>query len=620
MAEALKPVDPNSTIVGGPDSAMNTGQGEEEQREVRLVLSLIEEGKAYRKEFDEDWDKRRDYYHGKQWDAGKKARSKPVMNIIRQMIRATIPILTDQRPGFNPMAREPSDFQFAQCMATLIDNWWDNSTVDHTLIEPIFDSMLYDCGILKTTWNPDLEDSIGDVQVERIDPRDIFVPRGCQDFTKNCGWVVQKSRKTVGELRRLFPDMAHLIKADGSSSTGGGEKKTSESMDLKLVSPTDQYSPPGMQQVGEAADVRRMVDVAECWIDDETVIEEIKENEGGATEKIVRKKYPRGKVITILPNQSLLLQSVEHPYKHGKKPFVRIIDMILPGEFYGEGEAKSLMHTQKIINKTLAHIFDVMQLMANPVWIVEKDAGVDANTITNQISAVLPVNAGKINGVRRDFPPALQSGLVEIYEMLIRQSEQTSGISEISQGRKPAGITAASAIENLQEAAQTRIRDKERNLQASLQQLATQVMGLMMQFYREPRVARITGKTSVWPEYFEFFIEEPEDGKYVFNSKKSVYDEAQGRYVTDPNYTTTAPTKGLVDIKVMSGTAMPWAKTTRANIAFRLLDAGAIDNKELLDTLEWPNAEQVNQRIEEKKAQAGPAGGSPPPGPPPPKP
>jgi len=610
MREATRPIDPNS-VIAGPDNRQQAGQGAEEEREVRLVLNLIEEGKAYRSKFDEDWEDRLDFYKGKQWKTGANARSKPVMNIIRQIIQATIPILTDQRPGFNPMARDPSDYQFSQCMATLIENWWDNSGMDHTLIEAIFCSMLYDCGVLKVTWDPTLEDGIGDVNVENVDPRDIYVPRGCQDFTKNCGWVVHKTQKPVGLLRRLFPDMVDMIKADSAKD---GTEKVSKSDDLKLVSPTDQYSPKGMAGMGESADDRKLCDVAECWIDDESLIEEQRDDGNGNVEKVVRKKFPKGKLITILPNQNLLLQSVEAPYAHGKKPFVRIIDTILPGDFYGEGEAKSLMPTQKIINKTLAHIFDVMQLMANPIWIVEEDSGVDPETITNQVSAVIKVAAGKKDSVRRDFPPGLQSGMMEIYRTLITQAEQISGISEISQGRRPAGITAASAIENLQEASQTRIRAKERNLQVSLQQLGTQIMALMMQFYREPRVARITGKSNVWPEYFEFFIEETDKGQFVLNKKNYVFDPQTQSYMAEPTYTTSAPTKGLMDIKIMGGTAMPWAKTTRANIAFKLFDSQVIDGKELLETLEWPNAEQVEQRMEEKQAAAmpPPGGGGPP--------
>lgn len=607
MNEAIRPVEPNSIVSG--TGIQISQQDDESSAEVKRIMSLYEQGKQYRAKFDNDWETRKEFYLGKQWKKEKETGSLPVMNVIRQIIQATIPILTDTRPGFNVLARDPSDYSFASVISTLVEYWWDKVGMDHTLIECIFDSMLYDAAILKVTWDPDAEDGIGDVCCERIDPRDIFVPPECQDFIKNCGWVIQRSKKEVGKLRRMFPDKANLIKADTTSNEN--DNKTTQSLEIKLVSPVDRYSPKS-NTINESADNRKLCEVMECWIDDESIIEESLENEDGTTEKIVRKKYPKGKVVTILPNQSLLLQSVESPYAHGLKPYIRIVDMILPGEFWGEGETKSLMSQQRMINKVLKQTFDVFQLMSNPQWIKEKGNGLDSDQITNTISAVLEVDAGKLGSIRRDFPPALQSGSLDLYNTLIRQVEQISGIAEVTQGRRPQGITAASAIENLQEASQTRIRMKEHNLEVSLQQLGTQVMSLMMQFYREPRVVRITNKTGAWPEYFEFFIEEnPVDAAtgqvqqgYILNKKQYTFNPEKQQYQPDMQYDTSGPTKGLMDVKVMSGTAMPQAKTTRSNIAFRLYDLKVIDPKELLETLEWPNSEQIIQRMQKEQAAA----------------
>ena len=55
------------------------------KRGVVRLRTLIEQGKAHRSKFDEDWQDRMDFYVGKQWKAGDSARSRPVMNIIRQM-------------------------------------------------------------------------------------------------------------------------------------------------------------------------------------------------------------------------------------------------------------------------------------------------------------------------------------------------------------------------------------------------------------------------------------------------------------------------------------------------------------------------------------------------------
>lgn len=605
MAYQSNQIDANS-IVSGPSNVPSNTQSRDDQSEVRMVLGLLDQGKQYRSKFDEDWETRLEYYMGKQWKDA--TGSKPVFNIIRQIVQATIPIITDQRPGFTVMAREPSDFQFAQVMGTLIENWWDKGSMDHTIIEVLFDSMLYDAGVLKCIWNPDLEDGIGDVLVERVDPRDIYVPHGTIDFQKSCGWVIQRSKKQVGELKRLFPAMAEQIKSDSSSDSESS--KVSQGQEIKLVSPIDQHTS-ARNTTSSTTDDRKMCDVIECWIDDESVIEEsISDNEGNPA-TITRKQYPKGKLITILPNQNLLLQCVPAPYEHGQKPYVRIIDMILPGEFWGEGEVKALMPQQKMINKVLQHAFDSFQLMSNPIWIIENDSGVDPESITNKVATVIQVAPGKLGSIKRDFPPSVQSGTLELFQNLIHQAESISGISEITQGRKPVGVTAASAIENIQEASQTRIRSKTRNLETSLQQMGMQVMALMMQFYREPRVVRITNKQGVWPQYFEFYIEESQEKNgYIINKKPYVFDPIRQTYVPSVSYETSGPTKGLMDVKVMGGMSQPWSKATRTNIAFRLYDLKAIDAKELLETLEWPDAEALSQRMNQ---QTPPEGAQPPP-------
>jgi hypothetical protein len=136
------------------------------------------------------------------------------------------------------------------------------------------------------------------------------------------------------------------------------------------------------------------------------------------------------------------------------------------------------------------------------------------------------------------------------------------------------------------------------------------VVALMLQFYREPRIVRITNQPGAWPTYVEFFIEDAGNDDYLMHHRKSVFDESKNQYITG-EYSSVGPTKGMMDIKVVAGTAMPWAKTTRANIAFRLADGGYIDGKELLKTLEWPNAEQVTQAAESAKNAAAlpPVGG-----------
>lgn len=613
---ATSAMDYNGPVTGGGNAPPHM-QDDDSASDIRLCKSLMEQGKAYRQAYDDDWQARRRYYDGKQWSDNKTQniyRSKPIFNVIRQTIQGTLPILTDNRPGFNFFPKNPSDLEFSKMCNEILESWWEKSGIDHDLVAVLHDSMLYDCGIIKITWDPDAEEGAGDVKVAVISPFDVYVPYGAEDFNKSCGWVIHKTYKEVGALRRMFPQMSEQIKSDdaginrdGKSGGGSGGAGNIGNEQLQIVSPTDQYSKPGMSGTGGSGDTRKMVEVWECWIDDEETEKIVLQDENGQDREVEKKKWPNGKVVTVLPNQSLRLNVSSNPYKHAQKPFVRFIDAIIPREFYGEGEAKSLMSTQRMINKVLAHTFDYFNLMSNPIWINESDSGVSSDDITNQIALILTTKPGGADKIRREFPPALQSGALDFYSVLINQAEQISGISEITQGRKPTGVSAASAIENLQEAAQTRIRLKERNMQVSLTQMARQIISLMMQYYTEPRVARITGESGQWPDYFEYFFEATPDGKQQMTYKKYQYNDQAGAYGSEPNYLQTQPTYGLMDISVKSGTSMPWAKTQRTNIAFRLFDSQAIDVKELLDTLEWPNAEQVMARQQEAAQAAAQA-------------
>jgi hypothetical protein len=317
--------------------------------------------------------------------------------------------------------------------------------------------------------------------------------------------------------------------------------------------------------------------------------------------------------VTLLPNSKTLLQDIPSPYLHGEFPFVRFIDAILPRSFWGEGEVQSLMEQQKIINKILANVIDYMTLMSNPVWITEIGNGINPERLTNAIGAVLQTGAGKAGTVKREIPPGMQSGMIDALQMFIRQEESTSGITDVTQGRNPSGVTAAAAIQSLQESAHTRIRLKERNLAVSLSQLGSQVVALMMQYYTDVRVVRLVGKeTALWPQkdFMEFFIERLPDDKIQLVKKIYKYNPQIEDYVAG-QYETMPPSAGVFDVKVLSGTSLPFAKTQKANVAFRLFDSQAIDVEELLKSLDWPDKEQVIQRQQAAQQAAQPQPGQP---------
>ena len=266
---------------------------------------------------------------------------------------------------------------------------------------------------------------------------------------------------------------------------------------------------------------------------------------------------------------------------------------------------------QDIINKDLAVIVDWMNIMTNPIWIIDNQSGVDPEMLTNQIGLIVSKNQG--TEVRRESAPPLPSEMFNFYQVLQTLADQASGINDVTQGRRPTGITAAEALQTMQEAAQTRIRLKERNLQVSLSRLGELVISRMMQFYTKPRVIRLVGDGAEWPSYIEWYVEDTDEGS-TMTSRKYEFDQESKSYVQPDDWNTSEPSRGIFDVQVVGGTSLPFLREKRGSLAMKLYEQQVIDKESLLDTLDWPKKDQVLRRGMEAEAAAQQAQPAPGPG------
>ena len=59
----------------------------------------------------------------------------------------------------------------------------------------------------------------------------------------------------------------------------------------------------------------------------------------------------------------------------------------------------------------------------------------------------------------------------------------------------------------------------------------------------------------------------------------------------------------MFDVKINTGSSLPFEKSRVEQTSFNLFDRGVIDAEELLKNIKYPNAEQVLKRMAEKAAQ-----------------
>lgn len=588
--------------------------------ELAMIKSWYGIAQTARKKHIEDWDMYEKAYKGQTWKTkgeGSPGNPQPEMNIIRATIQTILPILTDAIPGFQPLPKRPEDVDFVNMLGDQVTSIWERQEMPIKIVEFLQDSQIYDVGVLKVTWNPELEDGLGDVDITIKDPRNILVNPEASGFTRNrnCKYVIERIWKTVGEWKTDFPKMADKIVADGEKREDDKLKGAVGDGTQYLVSPVDQdknkdQSVPGGTNMND----NKVLEGWEVWYEDNTVEEYIQgQDEKGKDIKGLKKKFPNGHLTTVLPAQNLILQTKENPYEGTDfNPYVRGIDNIQSRCFYGEGEISALMDTQKLLNKTVQQIIKIIRLMGNPVWICDKNCGVNWKALTNAVGMIIGKEPG--TEVRRDFPPGVNASMFEFLNYLQRWADVVSGVQDVTQGRKPTGITAAEAIETLQEAAQTRIRLKERFLNTALAHLGRKAVSLILQYYRGTRYQRVSGEDAEHPKFVTFSIEpdlvmdEEGQAEEILNIRRQakVWSPEAGTYENMPIEEAQAAF-GVYDVEIASGTALPFQKAERSRLALRLFENGAIDQEALLEVLDWQDREKILERMKQaaqEQAQA----------------
>ena len=169
------------------------------------------------------------------------------------------------------------------------------------------------------------------------------------------------------------------------------------------------------------------------------------------------------------------------------------------------------------------------------------------------------------------------------------------GNVDVLQGRKPAGVEAAAAIEALTEAANTRMRLKVRFMEAALRQLGRLVVSMIQQFYDTKRIIRLAGRDA------ETLLDKELD---YLNVNAPTGMDQQGELLLE----NMIPKDSEFDVRIGAGSTLPVSRQSRFQQALQLFQVRAIDQMELLKHSGWPRFEEVIARMQqEQEAQMGAA-------------
>jgi len=178
------------------------------------------------------------------------------------------------------------------------------------------------------------------------------------------------------------------------------------------------------------------------------------------------------------------------PYPYGKFPVQRIAFTDIPFVPFGAGLMFSLIDIQNQYNKGRKLLFDSIESMANPGWLIPKNCGVRNDVDTSKPGWRMPYNPLHGKPEQADLKP-MPSYVFENLAMIGVEFQDVSNIHDSAAGKRPNGIEAGVALQMLVQQDVTVLEDAMENMELGMAAHMEDVLRYMKFFYDEPREIRL---------------------------------------------------------------------------------------------------------------------------------
>lgn len=497
--------------VEGEDLFPTDDEGQKEL--VQWVNHRFIESKNAKAQHQERWDKFYKMYRSyvKKRAAGD-WRSRVWMPIAFYIIESITPRLVAQLPKFTVQPVGPEDAVGAQELEDLLAWAADKSDLYLELVKALKSSLMYGTGILKTLYDEKTAYQIKREQMMQVDTAG--APMGTDLDGQPIMQQVNTGQSPTGEVRvtrtpylayqgpvaeavdisnfyvdpmadsmdaaryviqRVFRDREHMEKMFEQ----GVYKKPPEDIWQTFLT----NSPAIRRQAsvdlgggnGPTSQDRMLYQLFECWTDEKVVTTAGSGDYGG-----------------------ILLRAERNPFAHGEKPFVRIVDHLVPHEFWGIGELEPLEGLQDVLNGLWNSRIDNVKLVLNSMFIAVQDYMVDMADLQVRPGGVIRVREGipMDQAVSRfELGEITQSAYTEAGE-IERMTEKVTGVSAYTGGSSDTGSLnrTATGVAMITEQGGNRFAHKTRIAELTgFRRLGRHFGSILQQFMPETMVLRMEG-------------------------------------------------------------------------------------------------------------------------------
>lgn len=462
-------------------------------------------------------------------------------------------------PEPNILPREESDTEEAQRLSSIVPEVLEQNDFEETYSDVLWQKLKTGTGVYGIFWDPSRLNGLGDIAIKKIDILNLFWEPGITDLQKSRN-IFNTELVDNDILESVYPELKGRLASNGLTLARYIYDDNVDTSGKSVV--VDWY----YRKYQNGKNVLHY-----CKYVNTTVLysteNDMEEPVTGTDEK----------------GRSIFGQSRAERgwYDHGKYPFV--FDRLFPAEGTpcGFGYIDVCKNAQEQIDRLNQAVVKNSLMAASPRFFMRGDGSVNEKEFADWTRPIVHVNGNLgSDSIRPITVPNLGEIYMSVLSAKISELRETAGNNEAATGNTPSGVTAASAIAALQEAAGKTSRSATLSAYRAYSRVISQVIELIRQFYDLPRQFRITGRLGE-----ELFV------SYSNENIKPGYDE---------NDIFCSP---VFDIKVSAQRKNVYSKVQQNELALELYKNGCFNPEladqavMLLDTMDFDGREKIMRKL-----------------------
>lgn len=461
-------------------------------------------------------------------------KSRPVFNRIRPIVRKELAKLTAQKPSANviPATSDEQDQAAAKAGEQIWDSVFRRKKLHGIHSQAQMWARTCGVGFVKSYWDPhapDPDSSIpGDFCYDVVTPFHLFIPDMLAVDIEDQPYIIQITTRTSEYIKINYPGI-------------NAAPNVMEASDIL----NDSF----LNLVGAGDFRKNAVMCYEVWI---------KPGNVGF--------MPQGGMFSIVGDR--VVQFVEgNPYTHQQYPFCKL-DNISTSRFYSDSVINDLIPVQREYNRTRGQIIENKNRMSH-LQILAAEGSVDASKITTEPGQVIYYKLGYPAPTPMPVQ-AIPAYVIQEVQSQLLDFDDISGQHDVSKGQTPPGVTAATAINFLQEQDETMLASSFQSIESFYEKLAYQTLCYVKQYWDTPRMVKVSGQD----KQFDVIAFQGSD------------------------------LRSNTDIRIEAGSALPTSKSAKQALLMDLMSQQFISPEQGLELMEMGGTAELYEQLQVDTAQA----------------